>query len=599
MAARIYDRPDLDQDVYQPALYVNGRFARAKPSLAYEGRLQIRNSIGGCSVLQIGGDKLPDGTQVRVDQTTKEVVVAWPAYLTAQAPIANANFEEGKTGWELGPGWNITTESPPSGQWSAGYWGNWGTSRISNAARYTVQPGQITTAKCDVRQGASSEGNAGGSVMLEYRNAAGEVIHTVEGNQVMSASKNRVYPSTVFGAAPAGAATINVAGNGIRYRENKILFVDNFQWDHTVPSVGINFETVFNVVLRVNDSIGRSFVWSGQIMVAARPVAYRVFASSISNVINSLNYRHAANVLERVGYPDNASTSNQRLIGVTDDGSIAATTYSTFPQLAVYPVSQEGLFGAPFAAPVPPLTEQCECVAFSRSGSAMVVGHGGAPYLRAHAVSPAGIGAAYPPPATALTSRVMFAQFNPAGDVLYLVQQSPPFLVAYRWDDVNGLGARLNSPAVSTPSAVQAISINESGSHLAAICGASPSCHIFKIGPNGFEDRVAAFGENAQGMVALSDAARAVVFGSSWMQQMHLYLWDPANGVGAAYPVPPGIGGGTYGRGVSFSRDGLVLYVGVTSNFGVLTYEWTPGVGTTRGPVQWGSTATQQTIPID
>ncbi|HGM4946373.1 TPA: hypothetical protein ACKQDG_001550, partial [Stenotrophomonas maltophilia] len=238
MAARIYDRPDLDQDVYQPALYVTGRFARAKPSLAYEGRLQIRNSIGGCSVLQIGGDKLPDGAQLRVDQATKEVVVAWPAYLTAQAPIANANFEEGKTGWELGPGWNITTENPPSGQWSAGYWGNWGTSRISNAARYTVQPGQITTAKCDVRQGASSEGNAGASVMLEYRNAAGEVIHTVEGNQVMSASKNRVYPSSVFGAAPPGAVTINVAGNGIRYRENKILFVDNFQWDHTVPSAG-------------------------------------------------------------------------------------------------------------------------------------------------------------------------------------------------------------------------------------------------------------------------------------------------------------------------------------------------------------------------
>ncbi|HED4877204.1 TPA: hypothetical protein R4K21_003022 [Stenotrophomonas maltophilia] len=599
MVARIYDRPDLDQDVYQPALYVNGRFARAKPSLAYEGRLQIRNSIGGCSVLQIGGDKLPEGSQLRVDQLTKEVVVAWPAYQTAQAPIANPGFEDGPTGWVTGPGWVIATENPPTGQWAAGYNNNPGQSRISSASRYSVQVGQVTSAKCDVRQGASSEGNAGASVMLEYRNAAGEVIHTVEGNQVLSASKNRVYPSSVFGAAPPGAATINVAGNGIRYRENKILFVDNFEWDHTVPSAGINFETVLNVVLRVNDSIGRSFVWSGQIMVAARPVAYRVFASSISNVLNSLSYRHAANALDRLGYPENATTSNQRLIGVADDGSIAATTYATTPQLAVYPVSQDGIFGAPFAAPVPPLTEQCECVAFSRSGAAMVVGHGNAPYLRAHAVSPAGIGAAYPAPATALTSRVMFAQFNPAGDVLYLVQQSPPYLVAYRWDDVNGLGARLNSPALTTPSAVQAISINESGTHLAAICGASPSCHIYKIGPDGFEDRIAAFGQNAQGMVALSDAARAVVFGSSFMQQMHLYLWDPANGVGAAYPVPPAIGAGTLARGVSFSRDGLVLYVGVTSTLGVLTYEWTPGVGTTRGPVQWGTTSSQQTIPID
>ncbi|MDZ5787917.1 hypothetical protein U4I37_16885, partial [Stenotrophomonas maltophilia] len=160
-------------------------------------------------------------------------------------------------------------------------------------------------------------------------------------------------------------------------------------------------------------------------------------------------------------------------------------------------------------------------------------------------------------------------------------------------------GARLDGPSAIPASSVQSISINESGTHLAAICGASPSCHIYKIGANGFESRIAAFGDNAQGMVALSDAARAVVFGSSFMQQMHLYLWDPANGVGAAYSVPPGIGGGSYGRGVSFSKDGLVLYVGVTDNDGVLAYEWTPGVGTTRGPVKYGSTASRQTIPID
>lgn len=599
MAARIYDRPDLDQDVYQPALYVNGRFARAKPSQAYEGRLQIRNSIGGCSVLQIGGDKLPDGAQLRVDQATKEVVVAWPAYQTAQAPIANPGFEEGKTGWELGPGWNIDTENPPSGQWAAGYWGNWGTSRISNAARYTVQPGQITTAKCDVRQGASSEGNAGGSVMLEYRNAAGEVIHTVEGNQVMSASKNRVYPSSVFGAAPPGAATINVAGNGIRYRENKILFVDNFQWDHTVPSAGINFETVLNVVLRVNDSTGRSFVWSGPITVATRPVAYKVFGGLNGNPIVCLSYRHADNVLDRLGYPNGAETANRRLIGVTDDGSIAAVTYATSPLLSIYPVDQQGIFGAAFPEISPALPGSGLCATFSRSGAAVIIGHGTAPYVRAQRISPAGIGTAYDPPTTVLNNNVIFAAFNPKGDVVYLVTSQYPYMFAYRWDDVNGFGARLTGPAVIPGSSVGSISINESGTHLAATCGASPSCHIYKIGENGFEDRIAAFGENGQGMVALSDAARAVVFGSSNVQQMHLYLWDPVNGVGAAYPVPSGIAAGALGRGVSFSRDGLVLYVGVTNNDGVLTYEWTPGVGATRGPVMWGSTACNMTIPID
>lgn len=597
MAARIYDRPDLDQDVYQPALYVNGRFARAKPSLAYEGRLQIRNSIGGCSVLQIGGDKLPDGTQLRVDQTTKEVVVAWPAYQTAQAPIANPDFEQGQTGWELGPGWNITTENPPSGQWSAGYWGNWGTSRISNAARYTVQPGQITTAKCDVRQGASSEGNAGASVMLEYRNAAGEVIHTVEGNQVMSASKNRVYPSSVFGAAPPGAATINVAGNGIRYRENKILFVDNFQWDHTVPSAGINFETVLNVVLRVNDSIGRSFVWSGPITVAARPASYKFFAQFVNPYLLCGGYRHAANVIDVLGTSTTSDKSNTYLVAASDDATLGAATYNLAPGVSIYPVSQEGVIGSEFPAITPALPGQGRCAAFSRSGAAVVIGHTVAPYVRAQRVSPAGIGTPYPNPETPLIDTVLFAAFNPKGDIVYLVVDRYPYLFAYRWDDVNGFGERVNGPAVLPPSQVMSISINESGTHLAAVCSSTPSCHIYKIGPNGFEDRIAAFGQNAQGMVVLSDAARAVVFGSSFSVKMHLYLWDPENGVGAAYPLPGGPAG--LGRGVSFSRDGLVLYVGVTSTAGVLVYEWTPGIGATRGPIAFGSNSSGMTIPID
>ncbi|HHA2944466.1 TPA: hypothetical protein ACOFEE_004058, partial [Stenotrophomonas maltophilia] len=538
-----------------------------------------------------------DGAQLRVDQATKEVVVAWPAYQTAQAPIANPDFEQGKTGWELGPGWNITTENPPSGQWSAGYWGNWGTSRISNAARYTVQAGQITTAKCDVRQGASSEGNAGASVMLEYRNAAGEVIYTVEGNQVMSASKNRVYPSSVFGAAPPGAATINVAGNGIRYRENKILFVDNFQWDHTVPSAGINFETVLNVVLRVNDATGRSFVWSGPITVAARPASYKFFASFITPYLLCGGYRHAANVIDRLGGSTTTDKSNTHLVGASDDATLGASTYNVSPGVSIYPVSQEGAIGQEFPAISPALPGQGRCATFSRSGAAVIIGHTTAPFVRAQRVSPAGIGTPYDPPATVLNNSVIFAAFNPKGDIVYLVTEQYPYMFAYRWDDVNGFGARLDGPPAIPASSVHSISINESGTHLAAICGASPSCHIYKIGANGFESRIAAFGDNAQGMVALSDAARAVVFGSSFMQRIHLYLWDPNNGPGAAYPVPPNIAG--LSRGVAFSKDGLVLYAGSTNTTGIQVYEWTPGVGATRGPVNYGSTASSQTIPID
>jgi len=477
MAARIYDRPDLDQDVYQPALYVTGRFARAKPSQAYEGRLQIRNSIGGYSVLQIGGDKLPDGAQLRVDQATKEVVVAWPAYQTAQAPIANPGFEEGKTGWELGPGWNIDTENPPSGQWAAGYWGNWGTSRISNAARYTVQPGQITTAKCDVRQGASSEGNAGASVMLEYRNAAGEVIYTVEGNQVMSASKNRVYPSSVFGAAPTGAATINVAGNGIRYRENKTLFVDNFEWDHTVPSAGINFETVLNVVLRVNDATGRSFVWSGPITVALRPLVYRLFIKLYAPILNSLGYNHAANTVTRLGSSDHPGPGNVYRIGATLDATLVAVTWTATPGIRLCPVSPQGLIGDPLPNLTPALPDAGRCVEFSPSGAAVLIGHDGSPYIRAHRVSPLGFGAAYAQPSSPPPGPVISMAFNPKGDIVYTCSGTYPFFAVYRWSDETGFGERLPA-AVSLPaSAPYSLAVNESGSHLAALAS-TPACRL-------------------------------------------------------------------------------------------------------------------------
>lgn len=267
MTARIYDRPDLDQQLGQKALYVSGLFPSAEPSAAYEGRLQIKNGIGACQVRQIDGDRLPEGYRLYVDQATQEVVLAWPAYVSGLAPIVNPGFEAGDSGWIGGPGWKISTENPPTGLWAAGYLNTQGESRISSTSRYSVFAGQVTHAKCQVRQGASSEGNAGASVMLEYRNADGDVIDSAEGNQVMSASKNRVYDSNVTGVAPAGAATINVAGNGIRYRENKILFVDTFEWDHTVPSAGINYEKLLSLSLLVSDSRGRSYLWKGTISV--------------------------------------------------------------------------------------------------------------------------------------------------------------------------------------------------------------------------------------------------------------------------------------------------------------------------------------------
>lgn len=58
-----------------------------------------------------------------------------------------------------------------------------------------------------------------------------------------------------------------MAGKGIRNRQNKILFVDTFEWDHTVPSAGINYEKLLSLSLLVSDSRGRSYLWKGTVCV--------------------------------------------------------------------------------------------------------------------------------------------------------------------------------------------------------------------------------------------------------------------------------------------------------------------------------------------
>jgi hypothetical protein len=60
---------------------------------------------------------------------------------------------------------------------------------------------------------------------------------------------------------------VNVSARGIRNRQNKPLFIDDFSWDHQ-QLTGIAIETVLALTLRVRDSGGQSYLWRGQIRVA-------------------------------------------------------------------------------------------------------------------------------------------------------------------------------------------------------------------------------------------------------------------------------------------------------------------------------------------
>lgn len=269
MSIAPYLRPDLDQSADQLPLYITGSLANAKPGQAYEGRLQIYNQIGACSIVSVTGSDVPPGGSWYVDGD--ELVLQWPEYAENDAPISNPGFESGIDGWTPGAGWSVTTNNPIDGTTSAVFKNAGGESVLSSNSRYPVN-GESFSAHCKVRQGASSAGNAGGAVRVEFRNADGTVVGFKDGNRVMSASNNAVKLSNVAitpADYPAGAMTVNIAGLGIRKRQNWEVWADTFSWDYKVAASGINDDTTLCYTVTIRDSAGKTALWNGCVGIAS------------------------------------------------------------------------------------------------------------------------------------------------------------------------------------------------------------------------------------------------------------------------------------------------------------------------------------------
>lgn len=256
-----------------PKLYISGTLPGSLPEVAYEGRLQIINAGGDCTAWLTAGE-LPPGSTVSVDNTTKEIVVAWPAYEAAAVAIPNAGLESGDDGWLFGPGWSVTTDNPVSGAKALQYLDHGGDSVVSNTMRADIAPGTPITAGCAVRQGASSKGNAGACVRLEFFDAAGNMLAPAEGNMVLQGDNNEVHPSTVSTVSPSNVDSVRIAARGFRKRQNKKVWVDDFYWNVAQPSVGTNVSGQWCITLRVRDALGREAEWSGCISVLDIPLPF-------------------------------------------------------------------------------------------------------------------------------------------------------------------------------------------------------------------------------------------------------------------------------------------------------------------------------------
>lgn len=269
-----FDRPDLDHWKAAPPLFVTGRLVGARPLLAYEGRLQIHNGVGDCVARLIDG-VLPPGWSVYVDQATKQVVVAWPAYSSTVIPLANPGFESGATdGWEVtqigGTGTPTASGARPyQGRFSGLWKGAAGTGHArgveaiwANTVRPSVLPGQRISVSAQIALDDTSKSQNRGEVRLNWYNVAGELIGSPAGNLIRG--NNSSYRlSSLAAAAPAGAASVSAAVWTTANWDGGTRF-DAVQWDY--PSIlGTTEDKVWPLSIEVRDQAGRSVIWTGVI----------------------------------------------------------------------------------------------------------------------------------------------------------------------------------------------------------------------------------------------------------------------------------------------------------------------------------------------
>ncbi len=260
---------DYDAD-HQPGpnvLSIGGKLAGYRASQAYEGRLQISNAVGVCQVQQTGGDTLPKGSEITVNQYTRQIVITWPAYAQLPGdPLFNGDFERGDTGWIKGSGWAIEPVGDGNdgkGSYVGVYRGQ-GTNYMEQTDYTEVSTGLQFPVKVNVQQGASRAGNCGAGIGLRYYDVDKNLIGEQLGEPVWSGAKARWHFSDMISSIPSAAKYTRAIIAGGRVSENHPLWVDDASW--SIPQeVGTNTNDVINLTLRVTDSSGAVATWSGRI----------------------------------------------------------------------------------------------------------------------------------------------------------------------------------------------------------------------------------------------------------------------------------------------------------------------------------------------
>lgn len=168
-----------------------------------------------------------------------------------QSAPDNADFEAGDDGWTLGSGFTIDEFGAGTsfdGTFSLQFDETTPTTPNTtvNENVVPVTPGQTTTAQCQVQQGASSSGQAGAGLLLNYYDDAMMLLSQVLGTVVDSGSSGEWRTATVTGNAPPGAAFLELGIYAFRLSGSDPLYVDTVSWDYTYTNSpdGLIFKAV-------------------------------------------------------------------------------------------------------------------------------------------------------------------------------------------------------------------------------------------------------------------------------------------------------------------------------------------------------------------
>lgn len=278
--SRIFDKP-LGFGVVYPPLRVVGILPDYVVGQAYEGRLDIIDNIGDCTVELLDND-LPPGATVAVDNLNMQVVVKWPAYsppATEHPGIINWDFEAGDlTGWRdlRGGSWDVYVYDrntpgakdipymPPDGNHAARMEGVGRGDHTLESIPYPATPGQPVMATSLWYQGPSNKDNNNLWTAIVFYGPGGQ-SQEVRGDRIHDRTNKRRHSSTVNTTTPAWAETKAVRLIAHRRNgRNRLINVDDVQTSGFMYPTGTPpTSDDFYLTVKVTDSANRVAYWTG------------------------------------------------------------------------------------------------------------------------------------------------------------------------------------------------------------------------------------------------------------------------------------------------------------------------------------------------